>query len=79
MKAVELSGFVDGKGFLKLDYPLLIANQRVKVLILIPEEEEISDQAWLQAISSNPVWNFLHEDAENIYGVEDGKPITYEK
>lgn len=78
MKAIELGGFLDDKGFLKLDNPLKIVNQKVKVIILIPENDEISDGAWLQAISSNPEFDFLCDEEEDIYSLTDGEPITRE-
>ncbi|RMG26571.1 MAG: hypothetical protein D6730_08880 [Bacteroidetes bacterium] len=78
MKALELSGFFDDKGLLKLDKPLKIINQRVKVIILIPDNDEMSDADWLQAISQNPAFDFLHDKEEDIYSLADGEPMTDE-
>lgn len=78
MKAIESGGFLDDKGFLKLDNPLKIINQKVKVIILIPENDEIGDETWLQAISSNPEFDFLHDKTEDIYSLTDGEPMTRE-
>ena len=78
MKAIEIGAFLDEKGILKLDNPLQFINKRVKIIILIPEEDEISDSAWLQATSSNPAFNFLNDKEEDIYSITDGEPITDE-
>ncbi len=78
MKAIESSGFLDEKGILKLDNPVKIINQRVKIIILIPEKDEISDSAWLQAVSLNPAFNFLQDKGEDIYSATDGEPMTDE-
>ena len=78
MKAIELSGFLDDKGMLKLDNPLKIINQRVKIIILIPEKDEINDLAWLQANSLNPAFDFLNDKEEDIYSITDGEPMTDE-
>ena len=78
MKALELSGFLDEKGILKLDNPLKIINQRVKIILLIPEKDDINDSVWLQAISLNSAFNFLHDKGEDIYSITDGEPIRDE-
>jgi len=78
MKAIESSGFLDEKGILKLDNPLEITNQRAKIIVLIPEKEEMSDLAWLQAITLNPAFNFLNDKEEDIYSITDGEAISNE-
>jgi hypothetical protein len=40
--------------------------------------EDISEEDWLHAASRNPVFEFLHDSEEDIYTLEDGKPIEYE-
>lgn len=78
MKALELNGFLDDKGVLKLDNPLKIINQQVKVIILIPEKDDIDDTSWLQGVSSNSAFDFLNEEGEDIYSVADGEPMIDE-
>jgi len=51
---------------LKLDEPLKITNQRVKVILLIPESNELNDTNWLQTISSNAAFDFLNHEEEDI-------------
>jgi len=57
MKTLEANGYLDNNGILKLDNPLKIANQRVKVILLIPENEEIEiqDVDWLKAIMKHKI------------------------
>ncbi|MEM9991256.1 MAG: hypothetical protein AAF738_05790 [Bacteroidota bacterium] len=74
MKTLELNGFLNERGILQLDRPLKIVNQRVKVIILVPEVE-IDDSAWLQATFSSTAFDFLHDKEEDIYSLSDGKAI----
>ena len=78
MKAIELNGFLDEKGILKTDSPLEIVNQRVKIIVLIPEREEINDLDWVHAAASNPAFDFLREEEEDIYSITDGEPMRNE-
>ena len=51
------------------------ANQKVKLIILIPEVEDIEEEEWLSAIQNNEAFDFLHDPEEDIYSIEDGRPI----
>jgi hypothetical protein len=51
----------------------------VRVIVLTTAEEEISEEEWLKAAARNPAFQFLHDAAEEIYTLEDGKPIEVEK
>lgn len=74
MKAVEIAGQIDEAGKLHTEVRLHQAhNKRVKVIILIPEEDEISDAAWLSGLSDNPSFDFLLSEEEDIYTLEDGQ------
>lgn len=65
MKAIETTGTIDEKGQINLDSPLTISKQiRVKVIVLISEEEDRSDeltespqesfsQGWQDAMKGN--------------------------
>ncbi|RDV16251.1 hypothetical protein DXT99_06160 [Pontibacter diazotrophicus] len=74
MKAIEVTGEIDNKGVLRLDHPLKVRDKKVKVIILVSEDEELEDKQWLAAMTNNPVFDFLHEEQENIYSLTDGKP-----
>lgn len=79
MKAIELKGKVDEKGILRLDMPLKLTNTQVKVIVLVPEvEDDMEDMFWLQGISVNNAFDFLSDEAENIYSLTDGVAANYE-
>lgn len=76
MHAVETIAHIDQFGNITLSKPLKVRNQNVRIIILFPEGEEISDDAWLQAAANNPAFDFLQDEEEEIYSLEDGKPLT---
>ena len=74
MKAIEIAGTIDSKRELHLDTPLPVDGpSRVRVIILIPEED--GEQEWLQLAARNPAFDFLKEPGEDIYTPADGKPF----
>ena len=75
MKAIETTGQFDEQGNLSIEFPLSLRNQKVKLIILIPEVEDIEEEEWLSAIQNNEAFDFLHDTEEDIYSVEDGRPI----
>jgi len=76
MRAIEVTGEVDKKGVLRLDNPLTMREKKVKVIILVSEEnEETDEKLWLSAMTNNPVFDFLHDEQENTYSLRDGKPF----
>jgi len=79
MKALEATGFLDDNGVLKLDNPLQIINQRVKVILLIPEQNEVENKVWIKAMATNAAFDFLKDEVEDIYSMNDGKPIVDEE
>ena len=78
MKAVEINATTDKNGFLKIDYPLKKKKSKVRVIILFDEKNDQTDeeQIWLQSISSNPAFDFLHDPAEDVYSIKDGEPFN---
>jgi hypothetical protein len=75
MKAVAIRGMIDQYGVLKLEETLTYQNQEVQVIILIPEEEKFDDAQWLRGLHTNPAFDFLNDEAEDIYTAADGKPF----
>ena len=76
MRAIEVTGQIDKNGILRLDNPLIIRGKKVKVIILMSEEdEEIEEKQWLKAMTNNPTFEFLHNEQENIYKLTDGQPF----
>jgi hypothetical protein len=77
MNAIETTGIVDDQHQLRLDEPLPIPGQsRVRVIVLVPEAEDISEESWPKAALSSPAFDFLKDAAEDIYSVTDGKPFN---
>lgn len=78
LTAIEITGTVDEHHVLKLDSTLPITGpKRVRVIVLYPLEDELNETDWSKAATHNEVFRFLHDEAENIYTVSDGKPINY--
>lgn len=76
MNAVETTGVVDAQRYLHVDEPLPVAGPgRVRVIVLFPDDDEISERDWLKTAASNPAFDSLRERAEDIYTAADGKPF----
>ena len=76
-RAFEMTGTVDANHHLVLDGSLPVRGPRkVRVIILMPEEEDIDESEWLQAASKNPAFAFLEDPEEDIYSISDGKPFN---
>ena len=77
MKAIETIGEIDKKGFLRINHPFETRDKKVKVIVLMSEDENLEDErTWLSAISDNPAFDFLNEPEEDIYSIKDGKPFN---
>jgi len=77
MKAIETTGRIDKRGLLLLDNPLQTREKKVKVIILMQEENELNDdKLWLTFISNNPAFDFLKDKEEDIYSLKNGKPFN---
>jgi hypothetical protein len=76
MNAIETTGVVDAQHQLRLDEPLPIPGQsRVRVIVLVPETDDVSEAAWRKAVSASPAFGFLKDAAEDVYTAADGKPF----
>jgi len=78
MKAIETTSVTNKKGYLKLNVPLQMKEKPVKVIILM-EDDTDEETLWMQAISSNPAFEFLKDKQEDIYKITDGKPFNDKK
>ncbi len=75
-RAFETTGVVDAHRQIILDEPVPVwAPTRVRVIVLLPEEAEISEEEWLRAAAANPAFDFLREPQEDIYTMADGRPF----
>ena len=73
MKAVELIGKVDEQHKLQVQVPETLPPGPVRIIVLIPEEDE-AGLAWMQGIARE--WAAeLSDPREDIYTLEDGKPV----
>ncbi|HEY0547835.1 MAG TPA: hypothetical protein VGC91_20820 [Pyrinomonadaceae bacterium] len=80
LSAIELSGTVNENHQIHLDEPLPIeASKRVRVIVLYATDDDISEKDWRQAAAANPAFAFLNDPAEDIYSLEDGKPLADER
>jgi hypothetical protein len=76
VNAIETTGTVDAHHQLRLDEPLPIPGEsRVRVIVLVPEADDISETAWAKAASTSPSFDFLRHPAEDVYTAADGKPF----
>ena len=77
MKAIEINSKTDKHGHLRINYPLNKKNSKVRVIILLIEDNESEEEKlWMQSISNNPSFDFLKEPEEDIYSSDDGEPIN---
>lgn len=73
MKAVELVGKVDEQHRLQAQVPETLLPGPVRIIVLIPEEDE-AGLAWTQGVAHE--WaTELSDPREDIYTLEDGKPV----
>jgi hypothetical protein len=79
LTAIETTATIGKNRQLTLDEDLPEnTSTKVRVIVLIDEEKDLNDKEWLQAVSKNEVFDFLNDDAEDIYSLEDGKPLENE-
>ncbi len=53
------------------------ASSKVRVIVLF-DEDDFSEKEWLRVASKNDAFDFLNEETEDIYTLEDGKPVMNE-
>lgn len=79
LSAIELNGTIISDNKIQIDEPLPIdVSRRVRVIVLYSNDDEIDEKEWLQAASKNSAFDFLNDSDEDIYTLEDGKPIEDE-
>ncbi|HEX3720447.1 MAG TPA: hypothetical protein VH595_21055 [Verrucomicrobiae bacterium] len=47
----------------------------MRVIVSIPEAEDISEAAWTKAVLASPAFDFLKDAPEDIYTAADGRPF----
>ena len=79
LTAIETTATVGANRQLTLDEDLPEnASAKVRVIVFF-DEADISEKEWLKAASENEAFDFLSDEAEDIYTLEDGKALTDEK
>jgi hypothetical protein len=81
LTAIETTGTINTNHQIVLDKELPISEKsRVRVIVLFDENSvDINEKDWLKSASRNDAFNFLNDDAEDIYTLADGKPLQNEK
>ena len=77
LTAIETTGTINANHQILLDEDLPISDKsRVRVIVLFDETaNDLSEKEWLKAASDNEVFDFLNDESEDIYTLEDGKPL----
>lgn len=80
LTTIETTGTINANHQIELDEKLPDnMPSRVRVLVLFDENADIGENEWKKAASSNDVFDFLNDEGEDIYTLEDGKPLDNEK
>jgi uncharacterized protein (DUF1499 family) len=75
MKAIETTGVIDKNGLLCIS-PLKEKDITVKVIVLVPEEDDVENEdSWLRAAMHSPSFHFLKDPAEEVYTAQSGSPF----
>ena len=45
---------------------------------LARQADELNEQTWLDAVTNNPSFAFLHDPEEDIYTLKDGQSVAHE-
>ena len=81
LTAIETTGKLNAPHQLELDADLPENTpERVRVIVLFEDDvRDISEDEWLRAASANPAFDFLKDEAEDIYTLEDGRAVADEE
>jgi hypothetical protein len=76
LTAIETTGTIERNGKIVIDETFSVsAPTSVRVIVLFPESEDLNESEWLRAASKNEAFDFLNSTEEDIYSLEDGKPL----
>ena len=75
-RAIETTATLDREGRLCLATPLALDLPReVRLIVLVDDDGEPAERAWLRSARANPAFGFLSHPAEDLYSPEDGVPV----
>lgn len=78
LTAIETTGTVNAQHQLQLDDRLPENTpERVRVIVLF-EDSDIPEREWLNTAANNDAFEFLNDEAEDMYTLADGKPLSHE-
>jgi hypothetical protein len=76
LTAIETVGTIEQNGKINIDETFAVnIPTTVRVIVLFPEDADIHESEWMQAASKNEAFEFLNDAEEDIYTLNDGKPI----
>ena len=76
LTAIETTGTIEQNGRIVIDETFSVnAPTSVRVIVLFPESDDLSEAEWRQAATKNEVFDFLNAPEEDIYSLADGKPL----
>ncbi|MEJ7848931.1 MAG: hypothetical protein WKF92_12680 [Pyrinomonadaceae bacterium] len=76
LTAIETTGTIEANGRIIIDETFSVtAPTSVRVIVLFPESEDLSETEWMKAASDNQAFDFLNDPEEDIYTSTDGNPI----
>jgi hypothetical protein len=74
--AIETTGTIGQNGRIVIDETFSVDTPTtVRIIVLFPDDDDISDSDWRSAAVKNEVFDFLADPEEDIYSAADGKPI----
>lgn len=79
---IELTGHVDKNGHLKFEADVPFEQGDVKIIVFPSTkteetEDDIPVDALLQVAQAGGAFDFLNDPEEDIYTMEDGKPVEW--
>ncbi len=75
LTAIETTATINANRQLLLDEDLPEnVSAKVRVIVLFAEDD-LNEKEWMKAASKNDAFDFLNDEAEDIYTLEDGKPV----
>jgi hypothetical protein len=77
MSPVALRAHYDGEKVV-LDEPAKLPANAPLLVMVMPPDGEISEAAWLRAAAASDAYAFLHDPQEDIYSLDDGRPLRDE-